>query len=253
MDLKVKGKTVLITGATQGIGRETALIFAREGANVAITYRSQKEKGDEVAHEIEKAGVSGLAVYMDLGDEASIRACAAEVEKKLGGIDILINNAVRYQDWGKNGAEKFESIPTKQWIPVLRDTIEGTYLMTQLAVPHMRKNKWGRIVFVSSGIAMKGYPARGTYGAAKEALHGLTKSLAMELGPEGILVNTVMSGVAPGARDLAALPQATRDMFIATTSIRRLLTAAEVAGPIAYFGSGENTVMTSQIVYAGGS
>lgn len=252
MDLKVKGKTVFVSGATQGIGMHTALQFAAEGAQVALTYRSQKDKGEEVAAQIEKAGGKALPLFMDMGDNDSIRASIAATTKAFGGIDILINNAVRYQDYGRKG-EKFESIAEESWLPVLRHTIEGTYLTIQLVLPHMREKKWGRIVNVSSGIAANGFPGRGTYGAAKSAIHGLTKSLAKEVGGDGILVNCLLPGLVPGERDLEVMSKEIRENAVKNASIKRLLTADEVANAIVYFGSGANTSMTAQIVGVGGS
>lgn len=252
MDLGIEGKTALVTGATQGIGKSVAKRFAAEGAKVALTYRGQKEKAEAVAAEIEKAGGRAIALYMDLGDDASIRACVAETERQLGGIDILINNATRYQEFGRKG-EKFEDVSDDIWRPVLRHTIEGTYLLIQLALPHMRKNKWGRIVNTSSGIAERGFAGRGTYGASKAALHGLTFSLAKEVGPEGIFVNCVIPGLIPGDRTLDELPQAIRDNAARNSGIGRLLTADEIAMPILYLGSAANTAMTAQIVSGPGA
>lgn len=252
MELNLKGKTVLVTGATQGIGKYVALRFASEGAKVALTFRSQKDKADAVIAEIEKAGGKAIALYLDLGSDDSIRDCVRQTEKQLGGIDVLINNAVRYQDFGRKG-EKFEDVSPEAWRPVLRDTIEGTYLFIQLVLPHMRKQKWGRIVNMSSGIAERGFPGRGTYGAAKAALHGLTMSLAKEVGPDDIFVNCVIPGLIPGDRTLDELPQGIRDNAAKNSGIGRLLTADEIAMPILYLGSDANTAMTGQIVSGPGA
>lgn len=252
MDLGLKGKTVLVTGATQGIGKSVARLFAAEGAKVALTYRGQKDKADAVAADITKAGGRALPLYLDLGDDDSLRACVAETEKQLGGIDILINNATRYQDFGRKG-EKFEDVSDDKWRPVLRHTIEGTYMLIQLALPNMRKNKWGRIVNMSSGIAERGFAGRSTYGASKAALHGLSVSLAKELGPEGIMVNCVIPGLIPGDRTLDELPQAIRDNAAKNSQVGRLISADEIAMPILYLGSNANTSMTGQVVWGPGA
>lgn len=251
MDLMVKGKTVLVTGATRGIGEQVARLFGEEGAKVALTYRSGKEDAEKVAADMRSKGAEAMALYYDMGDEQSIRDCVARTEAAFGGIDVLINNAVRYQTFGRHDPMPFETVSDELWKPVLRDTIEGTYLTIQLALPHMREQKWGRIVNTSSMIAIRGNYGRGTYGAAKAAIHGLTMSLARELGPENILVNCVLPGLVPGNRTDMDLPPGILQRP-SPSMIQRLLDPIDVARAIVMMGSGANTSMTAQIIGANG-
>lgn len=131
---------------------------------------------------------------LDINSDDSILKAVNAVIDRWGRIDILINNAL-------HGGEKsvrqqpFEEIPPPEWRDLLRGNLEGAHLLIQAVLPSMRRQHWGRIVNVSSVVAADGYPGAATYGAAKAALHGLTRTLAKELAPEGILTNVVMPGL----------------------------------------------------------
>jgi 3-oxoacyl-[acyl-carrier protein] reductase len=167
-------------------------------------------------------------------------------------LDILVNNAVRSEASLPWEAQPFEAVPAEEWRATLRANTEGTYAAIQAVLPAMRAQGWGRIVNISSGIAIDGRPGAGPYGAAKAALHGLTRTLAKELGPAGILVNVVMPGVTLTERISAALPAALREKVEQATPIRRLLPPEEVAPIVVFLCSAANTALTGEFIRASG-
>jgi 3-oxoacyl-[acyl-carrier protein] reductase len=250
--LDVKGRVALVTGGSQGIGAATARLLGQEGATVAITYRQQAGKAAEVVRDVEAAGGTALAVPMDLGDPASVRAAVDAALDRFGQVDILVNNAVQWAAVALADPRPFESVPVAEWQAGFRSNAEGPYAAIQAVLPSMRARGWGRIVNVSSGIAADGVPGGGTYGAAKAALHGLTKTLAKELGPAGILVNVVMPGPTLTERIAGHLPSAARELRERRTPIGRLLGPAEVVPVIAFLCSGANVAVTGEIIRASG-
>jgi len=252
MDLSLQRRVALVTGSSQGIGRAAAELFAREGARVAITYRRNKTMAEAVASAVEQAGSEAMVVPYDLCDRQSIRSAVSTILDQWGRIDVLVNNAVQ---WGARPpwrAPQFEELPEQEWSEILRANIEGTYLTIQAVIPSMRSGGWGRIVNVSSGVAVDGLPGAGPYATAKAALHGLTKTLAKELGPAGILVNVVMPGLTLTERNASQISPAAREQMAKTSPIRRLLPPEEVVPMIIFLCSALNTAVTGEIVRASG-
>jgi 3-oxoacyl-[acyl-carrier protein] reductase len=252
MDLKLEDRVALVTGSSRGIGKATAVLFGKEGARVAVTYHDQREQAEAVVEQINGAGSEALAVALDLASIESIHAAARSVLERWGHIDILVNNAVQ---WGNRlpwNVPPFEELPPEEWRALLRENTEGAYAAIQAVVPSMRERSWGRIVNVSSGVAVDGLPGSGPYAAAKAALHGLTRTLSKELGPTGILVNVVMPGATLTERNVAALPAAVREQMEKASPIRRLLPPEEVVPTIVFLCSAANTAVTGEIIRASG-
>jgi len=252
VDLDIRGRVALVTGSSQGIGRATAMLLGMEGAHVGITYHEQREKAEAVVDEIERAGSEAMAVALDLASIESVQGAARSVLERWGHIDILVNNAVHWGNRHPWDVLPFEEVPPEEWRSYLRLNSEGAYAAIQVVVPSMRSRGWGRIVNVSSGIAVDGLPGSAPYGAAKAALHGLTRTLSKELGPAGILVNVVMPGPTLTPRMLARLPAAAREEREKASPMRRLLAPEEVAPAIAFLCSAANTAVTGEIIRAGG-
>lgn len=252
MDLLLGGRVALVTGSSQGIGRAVAIQLGRERARVAVTYHQQREKAEAVVDEITRGGGEAFAVALDLGSIASVQQAAAAVLDRFGQVDVLVNNAVRWEGRMPWEMPQFEDVPAAEWQECIRANVDGAYAAIQAVVPSMRARGWGRIVNVSSGVALDGVPGAGPYGAAKAALHGLTSTLARELGPAGILVNVVCPGLTLTDRVLASLPPAVAEQRAKAYPVRRLLPPEEVAPTIVFLCSGLNTAVTGEIVRASG-
>ena len=250
MDLGLKGRVALVTGSSRGIGRATAEIFGREGALVAVTYHTLRERAETVAAGIRERGGEAMVTRLDITSDQSIRDAVDAVAARWDRIDILVNNAV-------HGSERvvvqgpFEEVPSEQWRDVLRGNFEGAHVAIMAVLPYMRRNRWGRIVNVSSAVAADGYPGGATYGAAKAALHGLTRTLAKELAPEGILTNVVMPGLTQTEAVLSSMPQVV-EQTAKVSPIRHVPTPEEVASVIVFVASAANTTVNGEVIRANG-
>jgi NAD(P)-dependent dehydrogenase (short-subunit alcohol dehydrogenase family) len=253
MDTGLKGKVVLVTGGSSGIGRAHALAFADEGARVALTYRANEESARATAEEVERRGAESVAVPLDLADLDSCERAGAQVTERWGGIDVLIANAVQWPSRAPEDAGGFEHIRTERWRETLRTNLEGTFATLRAVLPAMRGRGWGRIVLMSSGLAEEGMPGGSDYGAAKAGLHGLARSLAWELGEEGILVNVVDAGATETDRNRAHFGDETRERVARAVPSRRLSTPEEVAKLVVFLGSAANGNITGEIVREGSS
>ena len=251
MNLGITGKVALVTGGSQGIGRSIAVQLAAEGARVALTYHSQRELADDAVAAIARAGGEAIAVPLSLDDpQTSIAAVAATIAR-FGSLDILVNNAVMWSD-RPLGAQRFEDVPLAEWQRLFRANFEGAYAAIQAALPAMRRAGWGRIVNLSSGVALDGVSGGGPYGAAKAGLHGLTSILARELGAAGILVNVVVPGITLTDRMSRAIPAEIQAQRAAGYPIKRLLPPDEVAPTVVFLCSAANTAVTGEIIRASG-
>jgi 3-oxoacyl-[acyl-carrier protein] reductase len=252
MDLGFSDRVVIVTGGSRGIGRAAALAFARERARVLITYRTDAGRAQAVVDELHAAGGEGASAFMDLADPASIVAVVPAALERWGRIDVLVNNAVQWGTRGPWEAPAFEHVERDYWRPLLETNVEGYIHAIQAVLPAMRERGFGRIINVSSAIAVDGMPGSAPYAAAKAALHGLTRTLAKELSAAGILTNVVMPGFTLTERNLARITPAMRDSVAATSPIRRLLAPEEVVPIIVFLGSPLNTALTGEIVRASG-
>ncbi|MBP2705978.1 SDR family oxidoreductase [Microbispora sp. RL4-1S] len=245
MDLGLTGRTVIVTGASGGIGREIARGFAAEGADVVLTYHRAQAGAELLAKEI--GGRSLVAPY-ELDDEDAARGLVETVLEWSGRIDVLVNNAVRWGAAEPAANLPFEAVPDERWQKVIRANVEGALRLSRAVVPSMRERGWGRLVHISSSIAVDGMPGGEYYGAAKAALHGFSRSAAFGLGKDGdILSNVVMPGFTRTETNVAMVEQA-GGHYSARAPIGRLLDAAEVAGAVVYLGSAANTGITGQAI-----
>ena len=182
------GKRVIVTGASGGIGRETALLFAKAGAQVAVVAR-RRERLEELGRESEALPGSIIAVVADLAEEAQVRAMVDEAAEKLGGLDILINNAAAAMM-----GELIEADFAK-WRYMFEVNYFGVAAAIQQAIPHLRKAGGGQIINISSTVAKRSMPGSAPYSSSKFALGGLSQGLREELEPEGIKVIVVYPGL----------------------------------------------------------
>jgi len=245
LELQLKDQTVLVTGSSSGIGRATAIAFGAEGARVAVTYYENRPGADETANMVRESGGQAIVVHYNLANQATIRASIAAIQNEWGTLNVLVNNAV--QKLSPPTGQLFEDVPLERWEAMLRSTLEGITLTIQCALPLMRKSGWGRILNISSD-ATDGWPGLGPYATAKAGLHGLTRTLAVELGPANILSNVVMPGFILTENNQQRVPVEQREQIRQHTPTRQLIRPEDVAALIVFLGSPINRQITGEIV-----
>lgn len=191
--MRFEGKTAIITGAANGIGKATALRLAHEGAKVAL-IDIDKDKIVQVAETIRTGGGTALALVADITKNDEVKDAVAKILEKFGRIDILINNAGA--GWRK--AALFQDVPDGSWEWILDLNVKGTLYFTRAVLGNMTARRYGKIVNLTSIAASVGIPKLAVYAASKGAIVSFTKSLAMELGPQQINVNCVSPGLVAG-------------------------------------------------------
>jgi len=240
----VTGRIALVTGASQGIGRAVAVELGRRGAVLALAARNV-EKLQEVADLIRGTGGVAETFALDVADEASIKACGKAGLARFGKIEILVNNAGITRDGLSMRMRRAD------WDDVLTTNLTGAFLMSQAVMPSMLKNRWGRIINVTSVVGETGQAGQANYAASKAGLIGLTKSLARELASRTVTVNAV----APGYIETAMTAVLTAEQKSAMTSLiplGRAGTEADVAQAVAYLASEEAAYVTGHTLDVNG-
>jgi len=240
----LKDKVALVTGASQGIGRDTALALAKAGAKVAVASRSE-EKLSAVVADIAAAGGTSFAVKIDVADAEQVKAGFKQVLEKFGRLDILVNNAAITRDG--------LAIRMKQddWEAVLRTNLTGAHLCIQQALPTMMKARAGRIINISSVVAQSGNAGQANYVAAKAGIIGLTKAIAIEIASRNITVNAVAPGfIETPMTDV--LPDKVKEELKARIPLRRMGSARDVAAAIVFLASDEAAYITGHVLNVNG-
>jgi NAD(P)-dependent dehydrogenase (short-subunit alcohol dehydrogenase family) len=250
MNTELRGRSVLVTGGTRGIGRAVALAYAGEGARVAITYASDEEAASETVALLEANGTEGASFYLDLEDPASIEAAVRASVALHGGLDILVANAVR---WPVDAQAPLADVDDTDWRRALRANLEGTALTVRAALPHLARSSAGRIVLISSGVAHEGRAGATAYSTAKAALDGLLASLKWEAGAAGVLVNIVSPGFTVTENNLARFGDEVRESVRERTPSGRLSVPEDVAKAVVLLGSPANgNIAGAYVPVAGG-
>ena len=224
--LPLAGKTALVTGASQGIGRACALRLAAEGARVVLAARSE-EKLRAVAAEITAAGGTALVHILDMASEESIQSTAKAILAGSGTIDILVNNAGITRDG------LLMRMKRADWDRVLATNLTGVFLLTQALIGPMLKARWGRIINISSVVGETGQAGQVNYAASKAGLLGFTRSLARELASRNITVNAVAPGYIHTAMT-AVLDEKQQAAMLTNVPLDRSGTDEEVAHAVCY-------------------
>ena len=240
----LRGKTALVTGASQGIGRAIALALAQSGARVAVAARNA-EKLKSVAGEIAAAGGEALAIPMNVAEVEQVKAGFREALDKFGRLDILVNNAALTRD-----ALAVRMKP-EDWDAVLRTNLTGAHLCAQQALGAMLRQRSGRIINVTSVVAETGNAGQANYVAAKAGLIGLTRALAVEVASRSITVNAIAPGfiVSPMTDPL---PQKVKDDLMARIPLGRMGTDADVAAAVVFLASDEAGYITGAVLDVNG-
>ena len=240
----LKDRVALVTGASQGIGRATALALARAGAKVVLAARSADKLGG-AAGEIAASGGEALAVPMDIADAEQVKAGFKQGLERFGRLDILVNNAAITRD-----ALAVRMKP-EDWEAVLRTNLTGAHVCVQQALGAMLRQRYGRIINVTSVVAQTGNAGQANYVAAKAGLIGLTKAMAVEVASRNITVNAVAPGFITTAMT-EALPQKAKDEMLARIPLGRMGTESDVAAAIVFLASEEAGYITGHVLNVNG-
>ncbi len=236
----LSGKVALITGAARRLGRLTALALAEAGADVAVTFLKSARDVQQTVKDIEKTGVRTLAVRCDLTDPRSVRAAVTEAIRELGGLDILINNAGKYE------TVSFDDLKLEQWDAMFATNVRGPFLVSKEALPHLQK-RGGRIINLGSLGGLRPWASNAHYCSSKAALHMLTRVMAKALAPE-IAVNCVAPGMIDLGEESAA---AFMKRMAKQTPMQRNGKGEEVAAAVLFFATAPRFI-TGQVLFVDG-
>jgi 3-oxoacyl-[acyl-carrier protein] reductase len=240
----LKDRVTLITGASRGIGAATARLFAEAGARaVVVNYHANRDAAEAVCADCRAHGAEALAVQADVGRVAAVRRMVARTVERFGRLDVVVANAGIWK-----GAP-IERMTEAEWDETIDTNLKSVYATCSAAAEHMIAQGGGRIVTVASTAGQRGEAFHSHYAASKGGIISMTKSLASELGPRGILVNCVAPGWVD--TDMSAEPLADRSerkKIFALIPLQRVATAEEIAGPILFLASDLATGMTGEIL-----
>lgn len=250
------GKVCVVSGVGPGLGRQAAVLLAAHGADVVLAARRQTTL-DDVAAEVAPAGTRVLTVPTDITDPAQCERLAATAQAELGGIDVLVNNAFRFDVF-----RTFEDVDLDAWRKIMETNLFGSLQLTRAALPAMHRRGGGSVVMVASMAARIPPPLQGGYAISKGALLTATRVLASELGPASIRVNAVVPGWmwGPSVEMYVEMESTGRDIppsevvgeLEARIPLGRVPTDAEVAGTVVYLASDLSAAVTGQAVDANG-
>lgn len=229
-----RGRNVLITGGAKGIGYASAMMFLKEGNNVTVTFRNNSVPSDLVDEGV-------LALKCDISSPDEIARAFSESENEFGPVDILVANAGMTKD------TLMLRMNPGAWDEVIQTNLTSAYHLTRLALPRMIKNRWGRIIYVSSVVAQMGIAGQANYGASKAGLIGLARSLAREVASRSVTVNVI----APGAVDtdmLNVLGSERVEAMLAQIPMRRAASPMEIASAIGFLASESAGYITGAVL-----
>lgn len=239
-----EGRIALVTGASQGIGRACALVLAQAGATVACAARSE-DKLAEVVKEIEAAGGKAAAFRMDVSNEDDVRAAAKAVIAQFGKVDILVNNA------GVTRDQLVMRMKRADWDSVIQTNLSGPYFCIQAVISSMLKQRWGRIINISSIFGQMGQVGQANYSASKAGLIGLTMAMAREVASRNITVNAIAPGWIETAMTSELNPEM-RETVMKMIPLGRPGSDMEVAHAVKFLASEESSYITGQVLGVNG-
>jgi len=242
--MSLQDKVAVVTGSSRGIGRAIALKLASLGAKVVVNYRSNAEAAREVVEAIEAQGGQAIAVQADVGDADDAKRLIRAAQTTYGGLDILVNNAGTTRD------TLLARMSEEDWSLVINTNLKGAFNCTKAAIRPMMKQRYGRIVNITSVAGLAGNPGQANYSAAKAGLVGFTKAVAKEVGSRSITVNAVAPGY---ITDLTAtLPPELVEKVIEMTPLGRPGTSEEIANAVAFLVSDEASYITGVVLRVDG-
>ena len=233
-------KTVLVTGGSRGIGKSISTTLAKSN-HVVVGYVNSQDKAEEVVNEIAESGGSANSVEINISSKESVDRAFASIEEVYGSVDILINNA---------GITKDNILPRMkedEWLDVIQTNLTGSFYTSQRAIKQMMKNKWGRIIFISSVVGISGNQGQSNYAASKAGLIRLAKSISKELGSRNITSNVIAPGYIE--TDMTSfLDDGNKENIIEQLSIKRIGKPEDISNVVAFLCNDESEYITGQVI-----
>lgn len=233
-----------MTGSSRGIGAATAIKLAEQGCDIAINYLSNADQATFVVKKIKALGQSAVSIQADVSDFRQVESLIEQTVNRLGGLNILVNNA------GYTSHGKLDVLEVAEWHKMIAVTLNAAFYCSKSALPHLKKSSWGRIVNVASLRAMTGSEHGAHYASAKAGLIGLTKSLALELAPK-ITVNAISPGYTATDMNKKSLIEK-GDQIRAKIPLRHVAEAGEIADVIAFLCSERARYITGETINVNG-
>ena len=246
MSFSLNGHVALVTGSSTGLGKVTARNLANAGAKVAINFANNRERAEETFAEFQQSGCEGMLVQADITSEADVDRMFNEIESNLGPVDIVVPNATPDQP-----LLPIEEYDWDFYQSMINFFIKSPYLLARRALPHMKSEKWGRIVNITSEVYHTSVAPFSAYVAAKGGQIGWSRSMATELAPFGITVNMVSPGWIPVERHEKDA-QEDKDAYLATIPMQRWGAPKDVADAVLYYASEEAAFVTGQTLCVNG-
>lgn len=237
-------KVVLITGASRGLGRETALLFGRKGYDVIINYNKSKDKADKVVQEIGRD--KALAIQADVRDKKQVEAMAEEALSVFGKVDILVNNALINFIFNPEKQDPVEKLTWNHYREQFEGSIQSALNIVQAVLPSMKKEGYGRIINIGTNLFQNPVVTYHEYTTAKAALIGFTRNMAKELGTHGITVNMVSGGVLKKTDASSETSEAVFDSIAKDSALKRVTAPEDVAEVVTFLGSEASRAVTGQ-------
>jgi len=243
---KVKDRVALVTGGSKGLGKAMARGLAEAGAEIVISSRHEEELRPALDEILKGTGRRGIFVVADMAKRSDVKRLADTALEKMGRVDILVNNA------GTNTPQPIDQIKDEDWDRVREINLDSVMLLTRALVPQMKSRGWGRIIHISSVMALVANAGRNTYCATKAALMGLARASALDLGGNGITVNCIAPG--PFLTDLPGrlLSQQEKDAFAKMTALNRWADPKELVGPVLLLASEAGSYITGETLVVDG-
>ena len=243
--MNLTGKIALVTGGSRGIGRSIALALASQGANVIINYTSNEESALKVIEEIESFNVKGLAVKANISKSEEVAEMINKIEETFDGIDILVNNAGITKD------NLFIRMKEEDWDQVMDVNLKGTFLCTKAVIRKMIKQKYGRIINMSSVVGVAGNPGQANYCASKAGVIGFTKSIAKEVAGKNITVNAIAPGFIE--TDMTkVLPENVKESMLEVIPMKKYGKPEDIANLVVFLSSDNANYITGQVIHVDG-
>lgn len=250
--MSFRDRTILVTGASRGIGAAIAKAFAAEGGIVIVNYRTNEAAAEAVVAECRALGGEALAIAADVTSAEAIAAMATRIAEEVGRLDVVVNNAFAPYRFDPDNRVRFWETPWESYEQQFEGAVKATYTVSRAMLPLLQRRSGAAIVNLASDLVTRPSIPYHDYTTAKAALVGFSRNLAAELGPLGIRVNCVAPGLVYPTQASADTPEEVREMLIAQTPLRRIATPDDVTGPVLFLASDWSRFVTGQVLHVDG-